>query len=280
MEPRTTSRRTFLSLSLGLPLGGALASCGSAGPGTSSGGGAQATYWFLSTQPAEGVRRAAVDRFNKANPNGRIAPTTFQNDAYKTKVKTAIGAGQAPTIIFGWGGGALQQLCPGRPGRRSHLMVRAEPQGQGQAVPVGLRGRDGRRQDLRAADRAGAADRPVLQQEGVRAGRRRTAAELGRHHGPGAEVQRQGHRAVLPRRAVTLDQHDVAGVPLRPHRRPRDLPGRLRRREERLVRPRRHRRPDQGAATWSRPTGSSRASPRSPRTPTPTRRCCTPAGPR
>ncbi|GAA3818099.1 extracellular solute-binding protein [Sphaerisporangium flaviroseum] len=108
MEPRTTSRRTFISLSLGLPLGAALASCGSAGPGTTSGGGTKATYWYLSTQPAEGVRKATVDRFNKANPNGQITATPFQNDAYKTKVKTAIGAGQAPTLIFGWGGGTLR----------------------------------------------------------------------------------------------------------------------------------------------------------------------------
>jgi raffinose/stachyose/melibiose transport system substrate-binding protein len=49
-----------------------------------------------------------VDRFNKANPNGQITGTTFQNDAYKTKIKTAIGAGQAPTIIWGWGGGSLR----------------------------------------------------------------------------------------------------------------------------------------------------------------------------
>ena len=33
---------------------------------------------------------------------------------------------------------------------------------------------------------------------------------------PGAEVQRDGHRAVLARRPVPLDQHDVAGVPARP----------------------------------------------------------------
>ncbi|MET8160527.1 extracellular solute-binding protein [Sphaerisporangium sp. NPDC005289] len=119
MEPRTTSRRTFLSLSLGLPLGAALAACGTSGPGTSGGGsgsggsgsGAKATYWYLSTQPAEGIRKAAVDRFNQANPNGQINATPFQNDAYKTKVKTAIGAGQAPTLIFGWGGGTLRSYA-------------------------------------------------------------------------------------------------------------------------------------------------------------------------
>jgi raffinose/stachyose/melibiose transport system substrate-binding protein len=102
------SRRTVLSLAAGLPVAAALAACGTAGPGTSVGGGAKATYWYLNGQPQESVRTNAVDRFNKANPNGQIAGTTFQNDAYKTKIKTAIGAGQAPTIIWGWGGGSLR----------------------------------------------------------------------------------------------------------------------------------------------------------------------------
>ncbi|MEO3792230.1 extracellular solute-binding protein [Nonomuraea sp. B10E15] len=97
---------------MGLPLGAALAACGSSGPtrpGTPSGGGGSgATYWYLSTQPQEGVRTRTVERFNKANPNGQIAGTTFQNDAFKTKIKTAIGAGQAPTLIWGWGGGTLR----------------------------------------------------------------------------------------------------------------------------------------------------------------------------
>jgi raffinose/stachyose/melibiose transport system substrate-binding protein len=99
------SRRTVLGLAAGVPLSLALASCGTSGPGTSSDG---ATYWFLNGQPQEGIRTGAVDRFNKANPNEKITPTTFQNDAYKTKIKTAIGAGQAPTIIWGWGGGTLR----------------------------------------------------------------------------------------------------------------------------------------------------------------------------
>ncbi|MFC0434325.1 extracellular solute-binding protein [Kutzneria buriramensis] len=98
------SRRTVLGLAAGLPLSMALASCGTSGPGTSGG----ATYWYLNGQPQEGIRTGAVDRFTKANPDEKISPTTFQNDAYKTKIKTAIGAGQAPTIIWGWGGGSLR----------------------------------------------------------------------------------------------------------------------------------------------------------------------------
>jgi raffinose/stachyose/melibiose transport system substrate-binding protein len=83
----------------------ALSACGTSGP---SSGGTGASYWFLSGPPQEGIRQGAVDRFNKANPDSQIKTTTFQNDAYKTKIKTAIGAGEAPTIIWGWGGGGLR----------------------------------------------------------------------------------------------------------------------------------------------------------------------------
>ncbi|MCX5602852.1 extracellular solute-binding protein [Streptomyces phaeochromogenes] len=99
------SRRTLLGLAAGVPASAALAACGSSGPGKNDGG---ATYWYLNGQPQEGVRASAVDAFNKAHPKEQIKDTTFENDAYKTKIKTAIGAGQAPTIIWGWGGGTLR----------------------------------------------------------------------------------------------------------------------------------------------------------------------------
>ncbi|HEY8979650.1 MAG TPA: extracellular solute-binding protein [Streptomyces sp.] len=100
------SRRTILGLAAGVPASAALAACGSSGPGKDSGG--TATYWHLSGQPQEGVRTRAVERFDKANPKGKIKVTTFANDPYKTRIKTAIGAGEAPTIIWGWGGGTLR----------------------------------------------------------------------------------------------------------------------------------------------------------------------------
>jgi raffinose/stachyose/melibiose transport system substrate-binding protein len=102
-------RRNFLTLSAGLGAGATLAACGTSGPagsGTAKAG--EASYWFLSGPPGESVRTGAVDRFNKANPNGQIKINTFQNDAYKDKLKTALGAGQPPTIIWGWGGGGLK----------------------------------------------------------------------------------------------------------------------------------------------------------------------------
>ncbi|GIE48972.1 sugar ABC transporter substrate-binding protein [Amorphoplanes nipponensis] len=111
MERSPISRRTFLSLTAAAGAGAALAACGSSGPGGgSSGGGSASTasYWFLTGQPGEGIRQAAAERFNKANPNNKLQFTAFENDAYKQKIKTAIGAGQAPTLIWGWGGGGLK----------------------------------------------------------------------------------------------------------------------------------------------------------------------------
>jgi raffinose/stachyose/melibiose transport system substrate-binding protein len=101
------SRRSFLNLAAGTGAGVALAACGSSGPGQ-DGGGAEATYWYLTGAPGEQIRTNTVNRFNKANSDSQIKPTAFENDAYKTKIRTAIGAGQAPTIIWGWGGGGLK----------------------------------------------------------------------------------------------------------------------------------------------------------------------------
>src|SRR3954466_10774042 len=114
VDPQT-SRRRFLSLALAAPVAGAtLAACGSSGPsgaggggGGGSGGGGWASYWFLSGQPDQSIREDTVKRFNSSGA-GNIAYTEFQNDAYKTKIKTALGAGQGPTIIWGWGGGTLR----------------------------------------------------------------------------------------------------------------------------------------------------------------------------
>jgi raffinose/stachyose/melibiose transport system substrate-binding protein len=115
VDPKTLSRRNFLGLAAGTAATAALAGCGSSGPsdkGSGGGGGGAtagaATYWFLTGPPGQKIRQGSVDRFNKANPDAQIKATTFANDAYKTKIKTAIGAGQAPTIIWGWGGGGLR----------------------------------------------------------------------------------------------------------------------------------------------------------------------------
>ncbi|GAA0940414.1 extracellular solute-binding protein [Kribbella koreensis] len=111
----TTSRRNFLRLTAGsAAIAAGLSACGTSGPkssGSSSEAGATgsgATYWFLTGQPQQAIREAQVKRFNDANPDTKIKTTEFQNDAFKQKIKTAIGAGQGPTLIWGWGGGGLK----------------------------------------------------------------------------------------------------------------------------------------------------------------------------
>src|SRR5215218_7703801 len=118
MTTSRTSRRTFLGLAAGSALGAfGLSACGTSGPtppsgaasGSATGGGATgtATMWALSGQPNQDIRKNSVDAFNKMG-NGTIKVTFFQNDPYKAKIRTAVGAGQAPTLIFGWGGGILK----------------------------------------------------------------------------------------------------------------------------------------------------------------------------
>jgi raffinose/stachyose/melibiose transport system substrate-binding protein len=45
----------------------------------------------------------SYDAWNAANPNRQIAYEVYANDAYKEKIRTAIGAGEAPTLVWSWG---------------------------------------------------------------------------------------------------------------------------------------------------------------------------------
>ena len=112
--------------------GAALAACGSSGPSSRQrrrrwrrrrG----ATYWYLTGQPGEGIRaRHASTGSTRRTRDAKIKATTFQNDAYKTKIKTAIGAGQAPDDHLGLGRRRPEELRRRRPGRGPDRLVRPE----------------------------------------------------------------------------------------------------------------------------------------------------------
>ncbi|WAL68206.1 extracellular solute-binding protein [Amycolatopsis cynarae] len=70
--------------------------CGSSGP---AGPGGKATAWAL-TGGDEQVFRTS---FGTAGIDGQF----FGNDAYKQKIRSAVGAGQAPTLVFSWGNGGM-----------------------------------------------------------------------------------------------------------------------------------------------------------------------------
>lgn len=70
--------------------------CGSAGPGSKSDG---VSAWAL-TGAFEPAFRTS---FESAKINGQF----FGNDAYKQKIRSAVGADQAPTLIWSWGNGGM-----------------------------------------------------------------------------------------------------------------------------------------------------------------------------
>ena len=117
MTTSRTSRRTFLGLAAGSARGAVgLSAGGPAGPAQPRGAAPRpapapgASMWALSGEPNEDIRQNSVDAFNNLG-KGTIKATFFQNDPYKAKIRTAVGAGQAPTLIFGWGGGILKSYA-------------------------------------------------------------------------------------------------------------------------------------------------------------------------
>lgn len=47
----------------------------------------------------------AIEDFEKANPDVKIEMETFENQSYKTKIKSAVSANELPDIFYTWGGG-------------------------------------------------------------------------------------------------------------------------------------------------------------------------------
>ena len=218
-----------------------------------AGGGATdaATYWYLSGQPGESVRTGALDRFNQANPDtqdrparpSRTTPTRprSRRRSAPARPRRSSGAGAAAACSSYVEAGQVEDLTAvvrartpavKRPAVRRRRSAAATVDGKIYAMPAETVQPIVLYYNKKVFDKVGAQPPTVV----------------GRGHGPGPEVQRGRHRAVLPRRAVPLDEHDVAGVPLRPHRRPRRVP---RRRSTARRTPGRnpavHRRPHQGA---------------------------------
>jgi raffinose/stachyose/melibiose transport system substrate-binding protein len=93
-----------------------LAACGS---GTGSGkatpsaaaGGTTVTMWLVTTGPSpanDAIQKLASD-FSASHHGDHITVNFVENQSYKQKIQLAMGAGNAPTIFWTWGGGILQQ---------------------------------------------------------------------------------------------------------------------------------------------------------------------------
>lgn len=60
------------------------------------------------TSGTDAVLKSSASRWNAQHPDGKIDVQVFENDPYKSKLRTAISAGQGPTVFSGWGGGGLK----------------------------------------------------------------------------------------------------------------------------------------------------------------------------
>lgn len=66
--------------------------------------------WHIqSTGTGPQIIQQAVDRFVADNPGVTVNVLPMQNDPYKTRIRTSIGASDAPCIFISWGGGPLYQ---------------------------------------------------------------------------------------------------------------------------------------------------------------------------
>jgi len=110
MKLRSKKQRVFAGVAALSAAILALTACGpqsGSGAGGSGDDGEPAIVWGL-----EGGQSAsyelAVERWNEANPDRPIELQMFGNDGYPDKLRIALGAGQGPALMFGWGGGVLQ----------------------------------------------------------------------------------------------------------------------------------------------------------------------------
>ncbi len=66
-------------------------------------------YWEIyTTDPQKSMTEGIVNQWNQDNPNIQVKISATENEAYKTKIKTAISANEAPDIIYSWTYGFMQ----------------------------------------------------------------------------------------------------------------------------------------------------------------------------
>ena len=208
-----------------------LSACGGGSQPGGAGGGANA--WTL-TGGSEATFRSSFEDWNSANADAEITPEFFANDAYKEKIRTAVGSGNAPTLIYSWAGGALQDYVDN--GDVVDLTA-ATKQLQGRLVPSVLQTGtvDGK---VYAVPNNNAQPIVLYTNNKVLCGRRdRCRADYVRG-APRRCRQAQGGRCGHSHRAgrsEPMARADVDRVPRGPRRWPRDLPGRHRREAGRVV---------------------------------------------
>jgi raffinose/stachyose/melibiose transport system substrate-binding protein len=69
-------------------------------------------WWHIQTNdPGKAAWQSAADAFMAQNPNVEIEITVLENEAFKSKMTTAMQSGEAPDIFHTWGGGVLYEYA-------------------------------------------------------------------------------------------------------------------------------------------------------------------------
>jgi raffinose/stachyose/melibiose transport system substrate-binding protein len=102
---------TLAAATVTLAACGSAAGSGKAASSTAKAGGTNLTMWLVTTgpSPANTVINQAVSSFEKSHLGDTITVDYVENQSYKQKIQLAMGAGNAPTIFWIWGGGPLKQ---------------------------------------------------------------------------------------------------------------------------------------------------------------------------
>ena len=70
------------------------------------------SWWHISTNdPGKADFQSIADAYTKAHPNVTIEITILENDAFKSKLATAMQAGAPPDLFQSWGGGVLKEYA-------------------------------------------------------------------------------------------------------------------------------------------------------------------------
>ena len=65
-------------------------------------------WWHISTgQPGKSIFQGIADTYQAAHPNVKINVTVLENEAFKTKLATAMQSGTPPDLFQSWGGGTM-----------------------------------------------------------------------------------------------------------------------------------------------------------------------------
>lgn len=93
-------------VSAGVVLGAA--GCASGDNGSGDGGSAEGTVSVWATSGTDQVLGQSEERWNANGDVAELDIQFFETDPYKSKLRTAVSAGEGPAVFHNWGGGGLK----------------------------------------------------------------------------------------------------------------------------------------------------------------------------